>query len=137
FTVVGVAAQGFDGVDAERHVHVWIPVTADGTITPPWLRSSSFHWLTLLARLPSPSSAPGLEHQLDARFSTHLETELLPGMSPRFRSMFGGERLELRPAAAGLATTGRRYEPQLRVLAGVASCLFLICCANVANLVRA
>src|SRR5262245_52900086 len=25
FTVVGVAVQGFDGVDAERHVQVWIP----------------------------------------------------------------------------------------------------------------
>jgi putative ABC transport system permease protein len=137
FTVVGVAAPGFDGVDAERHVQVWIPVTADVAITPLWLRNSSFHWLTLLARLPSPSSAPALEHQLDARFRTHVETELLPDMSPRFRSMFGGEHLELRPAAAGLATTGRRYEPQLRVLAGVAFCLFLICCANVANLVRA
>src|SRR5262245_55958119 len=136
FTVVGVA-KGFDGVDAERRVQVWIPVTADVAITPLWLRRSSFHWLTLLARVSSPSSGPALQHQLDARFRTHVEAELLPGMSPRFHSMFGGEHLELRPAPAGLATTGRRYEPQLRVLAGVALCLFLICCANVANLVRA
>jgi predicted permease len=137
FTVVGVAMPGFDGLDAERPVQMWIPLTADVAITPLWLREPSFYWLTLLARLRSDASVPALESKLDARFRAHLEGELLPGMSPRFRSMFGGEHLQLRPAAAGLATTGRRYEPQLRVLAGVALCLFLICCANVANLVRA
>jgi predicted permease len=137
FTIVGVTMPGFDGVDAERPVQVWIPLTADIAITPQWLRESSFHWLTLLARLRSDGSVPGLQSMLDARFRAHLETELLPGLSPRFRSMFEGEHLQLRAAAAGLATTGRRYEPQLRVLAGVAFCLLLICCANVANLVRA
>jgi predicted permease len=51
--------------------------------------------------------------------------------------MFRDEHIVVRPAGAGLATTGRRYEPQLRVLTGIAGCIFLICCANVANLVRA
>jgi len=137
FTIVGVAMPGFDGVDAERPVQVWIPLTADVAITPQWLRESSFHWLTLFARLRSDVSVPTLQSMLDTRFRAHLATELLPDMSPRFRSMFEGEHLQLRAAAAGLATTGRRYEPQLRVLAGLAFCLLLICCANVANLVRA
>jgi predicted permease len=137
FTIVGVAATGFDGVDTERRVQVWIPVTADVAITPVWLRDPSFYWLTLFARLSSTANGPGLQAALDARFRAHLEAEVLPDLSPRFRSIFGGERLLLRPAKAGLATTGRRYEPQLRVLGGVALCLFLICCANVASLARA
>ena len=137
FTVVGVAARGFDGVDAERQVQVWIPVAADVAITPQWLRDSSFSWLTLFARVPSSANVGVLQTQLDTRFRNHLRGELLPSMSPRFRSMFANEHLQLRSASAGLATTGRRYEPQLRVLAGVAVCLFLICGANVASLVRA
>jgi putative ABC transport system permease protein len=137
YTVVGVAVQGFDGVDAERPVQVWIPVTADTEIEPVWLRSSSFYWLTLMARLPPSTNPQALQATLDARFRSHIERELLRGLSGRFRAMVGGEHVLLRPAAAGLSTTGRRYEPQLRIIAAIALCVFLICCANVANLVRA
>jgi predicted permease len=137
FTVVGVAARGFDGVDAERRVQVWIPVTADVQITPDWLRSPSYYWLTLLGRLQPGAREGDLQGVLDVRFRAHLETALLPDMPPRIRSFFRSEHIQIRRAAAGLATTGRRYEPQLRVLAGIAACMFLICCANVANLVRA
>src|SRR5262249_39154514 len=124
-------------VDAEQHVQVWIPVTADIRITPDWLRSPQFYWLTLLARVPPATDRAALEAAFEARFRSHLEAVVLPEMPPRVQAMFRDDRIQLRPAAAGLATTGRRYESQLWVLAGIASCIFLICCANVANLVRA
>ena len=137
FEIVGVVTRGFDGLDAERHVQVWIPVTADPRITPESLPSHHRYWLTLLARVAPGADLARLEGAVDARFRAHLEQRLLPDMSPRVQAMLKKDRVQLRAAAAGLATTGRRYESQLWVLAGIASCIFLICCANVANLVRA
>jgi predicted permease len=137
FEIVGVVTRGFDGLDAERQVQVWIPVTADPRITPESLPSHHRYWLTLLARVAPGADLARLEGAVDARFRAHLEQRLLPDMSPRVQAMLKKDRVQLRAAAAGLATTGRRYESQLWVLAGIASCIFLICCANVANLVRA
>ena len=137
FTVVGVAPRTFDGVDAERRVQVWLPVTADVMITPAWLQSHSYYWLTLMARLTPGGNTRVLEGGLDARFRAHLENVLLPDMPARVQAMVRDEHLQLRPAAAGLATTGRRYESQLWVLAGIAACVLLIAGANIGNLVRA
>jgi predicted permease len=137
FLIVGVAAPGFDGVDAETPVDVWIPLTADPGVMPAWFSKPEIIWLTLLARLGPGSSFAAVEARLDQRFRTHLETEIMPGVPERFRGPLGGQHLHVRPAAAGLATTGRRYESQLQVLLGIAACALLICCANVANLVRA
>ena len=137
FTVVGIAPRTFEGVDAERRVQVWLPVTADVMITPDWLQSHNYYWLTLMARLAPGGNTRALEGALDTRFRAHLENVLLPDMPARVQAMVRDEHLQLRPAAAGLATTGRRYESQLWVLAGIAACVLLIAGANIGNLVRA
>jgi predicted permease len=137
FEIVGVVGAGFEGVDAERRVQAWIPVTADTRITAEWLGSPKYYWLTLFGRVAPGTDIAALQGTLDARFRAHLEQTLLPDMPSRIQAMFRNHHLQLRPAAAGLATTGRRYESQLWVLAAIASCIFLICCANVANVVRA
>jgi predicted permease len=137
FTVVGIAPRTFEGVDAERRVQVWVPVTADVMITPDWLQSHDYYWLTLMARLTPGGNPRALEGALDTRFRAHLENVLLPDMPTRVQAMVRDEHLQLRPAAAGLATTGRRYETELWVLAGIAACVLLIAGANIGNLVRA
>jgi predicted permease len=137
FLVVGVAAKGFIGVDAERPIDIWIPITSDPSIGPDWLREPSYAWLTLLARLGPGANPAGLESMLDQRFRAHLETHLLLDMPARMRAVFGEQHLEVRQAAVGLATTGRRYQTQLHVLMGLALSILLISCANVASLVRA
>ena len=93
-------------------------MTADVMITPDWLQSHNYYWLTLMARLTPGGNPRALEGALDARFRAHLENVLLPDMPARVQAMVRDEHLQLRPAAAGSATTGRRYESQLWVLAG-------------------
>ena len=137
FLVVGVAEAGFSGVDAETPVDLWTPLTADPAISPVWLRESSFNWLTLVARVRNGASRSAIESAVDGAFQSHLETAILPGIPARLRERFSGEHIQFRPAAAGLATTGRRYAPQLSLLGAIAACVLLICCLNVANLVRA
>ena len=118
-------------------MQVWVPVTADVMITPDWLQSHNYYWLTLMARLTPGGNPRALEGALDTRFRAHLENVLLPDMPTRVQAMVRDEHLQLRPAAAGLATTGRRYESQLWVLAWIAACVLLIAGANIGNLVRA
>jgi predicted permease len=137
FLVVGVAAETFVGVDAEQPVDVWIPVTADPAIRPDWTVNPNYFWLTMLARLGPGATATAAESVLDTRFRAHLEERVLPTVPVRFKGTLEKHHIQVRSAAAGLATTGRQYESQLRVLMCLAFSVLLICCANVANLVRA
>jgi predicted permease len=137
FQVVGVAAERFAGVDAERPVDVWVPVTADPAIQRASLQKPSSYWLTLLARLGPAMTPAALESLLDQRFRAHMDAHVLPGIPERMRKIVGNRRLHVRSAAAGLATSGRQYESPLQILMILALSVFLICCANVANLVRA
>ena len=106
FTVVGIAPRTFEGVDAERRVQMWVPVTADVMITPDWLQSHHYYWLTLMARLTPGGNPRALEGALDARFRAHLENVLLPDMPARVQAMVRDEHLQLRPAAAGSRRRG-------------------------------
>ncbi len=133
--VIGVAADRFAGLDAERPVDVWLPVTAD--LPAGWLTSPNVYWLTLFARVRPDVNVASVRAQLDAVFQAHYQKEILPGLPPRFRAQVSDQSIQLRPAASGVALSGRRYENQLRVLAAIFVCVFLICCANVASLVRA
>ena len=134
FTVAGVAAPGFAGVDAETPVDIWVPLTADPAITPAYWKSVNVNWLTLLGRMSPATTTAALTASLDQRFRTHLETRVLPFVPARFRNTVGGHHVRVRAAPAGLSTTGRQYESQLRVLMAIAACTLLICCANVAIL---
>src|SRR5262249_42869096 len=61
YTVVGVAPEGFTGMELSD-VDVWLPLTAaDGLRfdkTPTWSTTSSAQWLLIIARL-----APGASHE--------------------------------------------------------------------------
>jgi predicted permease len=137
FTILGVAAERFEGIDAERSIDVWIPITADPAIPPDRLRKPSSFWLTMLARVSPETSTAAVQSTLNQRFRAHLEAHVLPGLPARFADVFANQQLQIRPAPAGLSTTGRQYELQLRILLCLALSILLICCANVANLVRA
>jgi len=73
----------------------------------------------------------------EAAFRAHVADALLPTASPRFKQMLAAQHITVRPAASGLATTGRKYEKPLLVLFGVAAVVLLISCANIANLILA
>jgi hypothetical protein len=137
FQIVGVAAERFEGVDAERSVDVWIPVTADPAIEPERLQRASSFWLTLLARLSPEVTASDVQSTLDQQFLTHLNAQIVPRVPARFANVFANQHLHVRHAPAGLSTTGRHYESQLRILLCLALSILLICCANVASVVRA
>src|SRR5207245_7663727 len=97
-------------------------------------------WLRLLVRLHDghdgvdPKRAQAM---FETAFRTHVGDVLLPSTSPRFKQMLEAQHITVRPAASGLATTGRKYEKSLLVLFAVVAVVLLISCANIANLILA
>jgi len=135
YIVVGVAQPGFHGSEAEASVEVWVPVTA--SVDKSWMADPNVNWLRLLARLHPGTDAGRAQAILEGAFRAHLADVLMPGASPRWKSMMEAQHMTLRPADSGLATTGRKYEKPLLVLLAVVAVVLLISCANIANLILA
>ena len=129
YTVVGVARPGFFGLEPGESVDVWVPATANADPNVIWLR--------LLMRLHPGADPAQAQAKFEATFRAHVADVLLPSASPRFKQMLIAQHITVRPAASGLATTGREYEKPLLVLFAVVAVVLLISCANIANLILA
>jgi len=129
YTVVGIAQPGFSGIEPEVSVDVWVPATAG--LDP------NLNWLRLLVRLRDGVDPGRAQAMFETAFRAHVADALLPSASPRFKQMLEAQHITVRPAASGLATTGRKYEKPLLVLFAVVAVVLLISCANIANLMLA
>src|SRR5215467_3817444 len=129
YTVVGVARPGFFGIEPGESVDVWVPATP--------VPDPNVIWLWLLVRLHRGVDPAQAQAKFEAAFRAHVADVLLPSASPRFKQMLIAQHITVRPAASGLATTGREYEKPLLVLFAVVAVVLLISCANIANLILA
>jgi predicted permease len=129
YTVVGVARPGFFGIEPGESADVWVPATPNA--------DPNVIWLWLLVRLHRGVDPAQAQAKFEAAFRAHVADVLLPSASPRFKQMLIAQHITVRPAASGLATTGREYEKPLLVLFAVVAVVLLISCANIANLILA
>jgi len=135
YTVVGIAQSGFTGIESEVSIDVWVPVTA--AIKKADLANPDVNWLWLLVRLHPATDSERAQAMFEGAFRTHIADVLAPAASPRWKAMLEVQHITLRPAASGLATTGRKYERPLIFLLAVVAVVLLISCANIVNLVMA
>jgi predicted permease len=129
YTVVGVARPGFFGIEPGESVDVWVPATP--------VPDPDVILLRLLVRLHRGVDPAQAQAKFEAAFRAHVAEVLLPSASPRFKQVLVAQHITVRPAASGLATTGREYEKPLLVLFAVVVAVLLISCANIANLILA
>jgi predicted permease len=141
FTVVGVAAAGFDGVEVGAAPDVFLPIAMKAVATPTWneLENRRFLWLNVLARL-----RPGVTREQAAagmqvlyRQVNEDEVAQMPDAPPRFRERFLAKKLQVLPGFRGLSSLRREFTRPLLVLAGMVGLVLLIACANVASLLLA
>jgi len=135
YAVVGVSRPEFFGIEPEVSVDVLVPATA--SVDKRWMGDPNVNWLRLLVRLQRGVDVPAVQAALEAAFRGYAADVLLPDASPGWKSMVEGQHITLRPAASGLATTGRKYEKPLLVLLAVVAVVLLISCANIVNLISA
>jgi putative ABC transport system permease protein len=127
YTVIGVAPEGFTGIDLER-VDAWLPIgAATAMFAPNALEHGDSYWLSTLARI-----RPGVSNQVAAAEATAafaVEHEKSPDMM--------GARVVLAPIPVGRGPTMTADTKVALWLGAVSVLVLLVACANVANLLLA
>lgn len=142
FTVIGIAAPGFEGTDAGIPTKVWAPVMMKPTITTNWdaLDDTRDAWFYLIGRLKPGVSREQAEASLRVTYSQRQQEELQGEIFRRFpdqKERFLKQVFTLIPAAKGQSSLRERAERPLVVLECLVGVVLLIACANVANLLLA
>jgi len=142
FTVIGIAAPGFEGTDVGLPTNLWAPVTMKPTLTPPWdeLEDERYAWFYLFGRLKPGVSIEQAQAAIKVLYRQRQEEELKAGFFTKFpelKDRFLRGSPTLIPAARGQSFLRFRFERPLIVLQWLVGFVLLIACTNVANLLLA
>ena len=143
FTVIGVSAAGFDGLDIGQVASVRVPVMLKAQMTPNWddVDNRRSRWVNVFGRLkPEVTQAQALA-ALQPYFPGLLEQEVqmapFSNTTPYTREQFLKGQMGLLPAAHGRAPIRQQLETPLKLLFYIVGGVLLIACANVASLLIA
>ncbi|MBM3784473.1 MAG: ABC transporter permease [Acidobacteria bacterium] len=141
FTVVGVAAPGFEGTTPGIPVKLWVPVMMRPAFTSnARMDDERFSWFYPFARLKPGVSLEQAQAAMRVLWKQRQEVELqneLFTRFPRLRERFLQQTFLLEPASQGDATLRGRLERPLVVLQWLVGAVLLIACSNVAGLLLA
>jgi predicted permease len=142
-TVIGVAQQGFDGVELGFTTQIFVPVMMKAQMTPLWdgMKDRRWRWVNGFGRLKSGVTAQRAQAALQPFFHSMLEMEV---KEPAFRNASAYDRaqflkniIDVLPGSQGRSYTRRQLQTPLWLLMAVTGGVLLIACANVAGLLIA
>ena len=136
YSILGVARRGFSGAEAGKFVDAWLPVTlADPAI----FANSSVRLFHLMGRLTPGVSREKLLARLQPVFRHYQEitVPLRVDLPLSVQTRMKDRKLLARPAANGISALGQTLSQGIWILFGVAVCMLLVACANVASLLLA
>jgi putative ABC transport system permease protein len=138
FAVLGVAARDFRSLELEFAPELWLPMKMKPVAMPlsPRLDNWGSRWLNIVARL-----APGVElaaaearaNQLYKRTSEEYVASL-PEVSAEVRQRMLDRQLTLLPAGRGRSDLRGAFATALLAVLALVGLLFVLACANLANL---
>ena len=126
FTVVGIAPNGFSGMNLGEVAEVWVPMMMQPQVAT-WLRNINNRggsWLYMVGRLKPGLNAEQANARLDVLF------QQLKQLNPRPADL----RTVLRPGRQGQSGLPEAMSRPLKLLMGAVGLILLIACANIANL---
>ena len=147
FTVIGVSARGFTGLEVGWPAKVFVPMMMRTEVTPEsWasmfgLESRRGSWVRVFGRLKPGISAQQAKASLQPLFHSILEMEIqqkdFPRATPEMRKQFLRSWMDVAPVFRGHSNIREQFEMPLRVLMAMVGLVLLIACTNVANLLLA
>jgi predicted permease len=148
-TVIGVAQEGFDGVNLGRASQVFLPVTMAGLLTPlgdekdhgKVLRNRRQRWLNVFGRLREGVTPEQAQASLQPFYASRLHMEVQEAAFARAsasdKEQFVKGAVAVQPAGFGKSNLRRQLTRPLWILMAIVGMVLLIACANVANLLLA
>jgi predicted permease len=144
-TVIGVAQEGFSGLDVGGPAQLFVPMAMKLQITPSYLRnnvtSRRARWVQVFGRLKPGITAEQAQARLQPYFHSIIEMQ---AKEPAFakasaytRSQFLRGQLTVTSGSQGWSFLRRGLTQPLWVLMALVAGVLLIACANVANLLVA
>jgi putative ABC transport system permease protein len=139
FTIVGVAASGFYGIEVGRSFDVAVPLCAQWIIDQGSNRRTDrgTWWLGVMGRLKPDWSLERASAHLETASASIFQTTLPENFSADDAEKYRAFRFTATPGAGGFSQLRDRYDDSLWLLLAVAGAVLLIACANLANLLLA
>ncbi len=139
-TVVGVAEQGFHGIDWNAAPALWVPTMMKSKVTPSMggLVERRARFLHVFGRLKPGVSREQAQARLQPWFKAYLaadtEREGWPGASEERMQRYLASSLDLLDAAHGPTHVRRQLEQPVLILLAASAMILLLACLNVANI---
>jgi predicted permease len=143
FTVIGVAARDFDGVELGYQPQLFISMMMQGQVTRYWdaLHVHYDSWITAFGRLKPGMNAKQANTALEPLLHSILAQEIA---EPWFRNYSESDRrlylrtaMDVQAASHGWSSLRQKMQAPLWILIGLTGAVLLLACANVANLLLA
>ena len=145
FTVVGVSARGFIGIDPAQAPHLFVPVQMKPVMLPDWqwlqIADRRARWVQVFGRLKPGYTVETARGPIQGLFTQIRQYEMtLPAAktwSQYQRDVFMKGQLLVQDASGGFSGLRNEFSTALIVLMCMVGLVLLIACANVANLLIA
>jgi putative ABC transport system permease protein len=137
FRIVGVAPQGFDGLEVGRTFDVAAPICAQPAAEADndMLNDRGHWWLAVIGRLPPGRSIAQASDQLASMSAATFRATFPPRFLPAVGRAYLTTKLQAFPAAIGVSSGVREtYEGPLWLLLAMTAVVLLIACVNISNL---
>jgi predicted permease len=142
-TIIGVAPEGFNGVDKASAAQVYVPIMMASQLTPirDPLTDRRMRWLNVFGRLRPGVTAEQGRAAMQPFYSSRLQMEVTEAAFARAsaadKEKFLKGTVAVSPAGDGKADLSEQLTRPLWMLMTIVACVLLIACANVANLLLA
>lgn len=143
-TIVGVAQEGFDGVELGNATKLFVPIMMEPDLMPQqkeFLKDRRTRWVNAFGRLkPGVTDAQAkvsLQPIMHAMLEQEVQEPAFSRASAFTREQFLKSTIDLLPGSQGRSNLRDQLTTPLWVLMAITGTVLLIACANLANLLLA